>query len=332
MLLGIKKFSQHIVFLIFSFDTFALSQSDEQLIQKLQFYYTIPEQQLDFARIKLESDKVIDPSINVESSINQINQIVNIILKLSHNASQESKKLAALKKYLYEAGGWNQYRHYQYDFDDPLGTKLQNKLLPHYLKTRKGNCISMPILFFILADKLELNVSLSTAPLHVLVKYTDKQGNTYNIEPTSGGGITRNAWYKETRQITETAIQSGIYLSLLTKHESLTVITHVIAEHYFEQNEFDTVIALSNLSLKKYPKFVNVMLMAGTSFYRILHREFLIKYPHPSMIPINQRQRFQYLSSHNRNLFAYAEKLGWQEPPKDADKSYLNAIKNRRMR
>ena len=55
--------------------------------------------------------------------------------------------MQALKRYIYEPGEWNNFQPYQYDMDDPLGTKLSNKLLSHYLAAKKGNCVTMPFLF-----------------------------------------------------------------------------------------------------------------------------------------------------------------------------------------
>ena len=59
------------------------------------------------------------------------------------NANAQAR-MEALRLYLYEPGPWNDQRPYQYDFADPTGTKVENKLLANYLRTRKGNCVSMP--------------------------------------------------------------------------------------------------------------------------------------------------------------------------------------------
>jgi hypothetical protein len=72
---------------------------------------------------------------------------------LSANPTSEQRVLA-IKKYLYEACSWNDFKPYQYDFGDPISTKISNKLLPTYLKTRKGNYVNMPLLFVILGQKL----------------------------------------------------------------------------------------------------------------------------------------------------------------------------------
>jgi regulator of sirC expression with transglutaminase-like and TPR domain len=300
----------------------------QTLINQLQSYYATPDNQLNFAEIKVNIDKLIDPKIDVKATLSKLDNIAGTIQTMLKPNATSAEKVFGIKKYLYEQGAWNQYRIYQYDFNDPLGTKISNKLLSNYLITRKGNCISMPFLFLILANKLGVNITVSNAPLHVFVKYTDEQGKTYNLETTSGANVTRDVWYQEQMGITDKGMKSGIYLATLTKQETVAVMTMTLAAYYRTQKEYETVIEISGLALKYYPKNVTAMLQAGGSFYKILQRDYLSKYPNPNMIPANEKQRFKYLAGNNRGLFAQAEKLGWQEPPKNADEKYLDIIKS----
>lgn len=300
----------------------------QTLTNQLQSYYATPDNQLNFAEIKVNLDKLIDPKIDVKAILNKLDNMAATIQSMLRPNATSAEKVFGIKKYLYEKGGWNQYRIYQYDFNDPLGTKISNKLLSNYLVTRKGNCITMPFLFIILANKLGVNATASTAPLHVFVKYTDEHDKTYNLETTSGANVTRDVWYQEQMDITDKGMKSGIYLATLTKKETLAVITMTLAEYYAKQKQYETVIEISGLALKHYPKYVNAMLRAGSSFYKVLQRDYLSKYPNPNMIPANEKQRFQYLSGNNRGLFAHAESLGWQEPAKNAEEKYLDVIKS----
>src|SRR3546814_13674837 len=84
------------------------------------------------------------------------------------------------------------------DWSSDVCSSDLNKLLPTYLASRRGNCVSMPVLHIILAEKLGLNVHLSTAPLHMFVRYTNPQNQRdLSIEPTSGGYPTRDVWSRE---------------------------------------------------------------------------------------------------------------------------------------
>jgi hypothetical protein len=76
----------------------------------------------------------------------------------------------------------------------------------------------------------------STAPTHVLVKYTDsKTEQTYNLETTSGANFSRDMWYQQTMHITDEALANRIYLQKLSKQETVAVMATVLAENYFDK-------------------------------------------------------------------------------------------------
>ena len=88
---------------------------------------------------------------------------------------------------------WYVYQTFQYNFDDPMGYKISNKILTIYLKTKKGNWLSMSILFLFLGQKLELHLRLSANSSHILVKFAETEiGKIYNVEATSSGRFARD--------------------------------------------------------------------------------------------------------------------------------------------
>ena len=237
-------------------------------------------------------------------------------------------KMLAIKKYLYEAGAWNDYQPYQYDFTDPKGTKVKNKLLPTYLVTKKGNCVSMPLLFIVLGQRLGIDVTASTAPRHVLVKYTDSgTGQTYNLETTSGANFSRDVWYQQTMNITNEALANRIYLQKLSKQETVAVMATVLAESYLDKQEYEKAMMISDVVLKYFKNDADVMLMKGALFYRLLAKHYVKKYPTPNLIPEPERPYFEFLSFNNRYWFEKAESLGWREPTQEDEQNYLKTVK-----
>lgn len=286
------------------------------------------EEQLDLAEVKFSIDKLIVSSIDVKSELTKIDKMVADIQSMLLPESSAMEKMLAVKKYIYTPGEWNNYKAYQYDFDDPLGTKITNKLLSNYIKNKKGNCVTMPFLFIILGDRLGINVTASIAPLHVLVMFTDTDGKRYNLETTSGAGFTRDTWYRKQMPMTEKAIENGIYLQPLTKKETVAVMMTILAEYFFQEEEYKKSVAISDLTLKYYPKYVNSMLRNGSAFYRLLQESFVKKYPNSNNIPKEQRELFHFLSKGNRYWFAKAEELGWQEPKPDFNAEYLQKVRH----
>jgi regulator of sirC expression with transglutaminase-like and TPR domain len=286
-----------------------------------------PESSMDLARIKLTIDKMIDPTINIDAGLKQIEGIVAKIRAMSGGNPSSNEKLQALKKYLHEKGPWNDYRVYSYDLDDPFAKKIRNKLLPIYLASKKGNCVTMPLLFVVLGQRLGMDVTISTAPLHLFVKYTDSQsGTTYNLEATSGANPARDIWLRQQNPMTDEAIANGIYMQKLTRRETVAVMADDLAQFFSQKQEYEKVIAISDVLLTYYPKDVASMLWKGSTYARLIKKDFVSKYPTPNQIPPDERNHLQYLEEQNRYWFAKAEKLGWREPDRAQESRYMQNV------
>lgn len=238
-----------------------------------------------------------------------------------------TSKLLALKRYLYEPGEWNSYKPYQYDLNDLLGTIISNKLLPTYLASKKGNCVSMPFLFIVLGQRLGIDVTAATAPLHILVKFKDETGVSYNLETTSGANPARDVWYRSQMPMTDQAITNGVYLQPLTKKQTVVLMTETLAEHYFDQHEYEKTITISDLVLEYYPKGVSSMIRKSNAYYELINKYYVQKYRSPNEIPDRAQGHYLYLSENNRLWGAKAQALGWREWRRENDEKYLQAVK-----
>ena len=185
----------------------------------------------------------------------------------------------------------------------------------------------MPFLFIILGQRLGIDVTASTAPRHVFVKFADGEtGASVNLETTSGANPTRDEWYRQQMPMTNEAIANGMYLQKLSKTETVALMASVLAEYCSDRQEHEKVIAICDVILARYPKYDTPMLMKGRSFYLLLEKHFIKKYLKPSMIPLNERAYFEYLSHNNRYCFEKAESLGWREPPRESESNYLKTV------
>jgi regulator of sirC expression with transglutaminase-like and TPR domain len=304
------------------FDSSHLAQA-----QQLKTILDRPENAIDFARVKLSIDKMIDPSIDVEANLHKIDAIVKTIQTLLVADATSMQKMLAVKKYLYEAGAWNDFKPYQYDFNDPKGTKVKNKLLPNYLASKQGNCVSMPLLFIVLGQRMGIDVVASTAPNHMLVKFTESEtGKIYNLETTSGANFSRDVWYQQTMHVTDDALKNRIYLQKLSKRETVAMMATVLAESYFEKQEYEKAMMISDLVLKYNKNDVDSMLRKGAIFYKLLAKNYIKKYPTPNLIPVPERPYFEFLSMNNHYWFEKAETLGWRQPTQADEQNYLKTV------
>ncbi len=300
---------------------------DQVILNQAQQLLNTHEDQIDFLEIKLVIDQIIDPTINIEEIKKHIDVMIQEIHAMGPFTTSLQKK-DALRQYLYDKGSWNQSKVYTYDFDDPKGINIQNKLLGNYLKSREGNCVSMPILFLILGQKLGLNVTASTAPLHVLVKYTDDEtGYTFNLETTSGAHPARDIWYKEGFHISDLALKQGAYLDKLSKRETVAVMINTLLQYYFEQKMYGQVIALAKLMLKTYPKSVSAIIYISSAYNELLKEHNLWQYRIPSEVPEEKRRLFKYITYYLNGYHDVALQLGWQPPTAEQEEAYLEKVK-----
>jgi len=286
-----------------------------------------PDAEIDLAKVKLTIDHMIDPSINIDSSLRQLDNMVTMLrMGLPPNPTSWQIMLG-LRSYLYEAGPWNNYQKYQYDLSDPFGKNINNKLLPIYMATHKGNCASMPLLFIILGQKLGIDVTASTAPNHLFVKYRDDQGKTYNLEATSDARPTRDEWVRQQSPMTDEALKNRVYMQALTKHETVVVMMGTLVEYYEQQGWQEKLIALSNLSLEYYPNYVADIVFEANAYYDLMQQHFMSKYPTPQDIPLDQRPYFLSLYDNRKRYHDRAVALGWRPPSAEAEARYAQRIK-----
>lgn len=285
------------------------------------------ESDMDLGRIKLTIDHMIDPTVDVEAGVKQIDDMAMEVRATLRGFPPSGARLEALRTYLYEKGPWNSYRSFDYDFDDPFGKNIRNKLISSYLASRKGNCVTMTLLFVIVGQRLGLDVTIATAPSHLFVKYTDPEnGATYNLEAANGGKPARDVWIRQNNPMTDQAIANGIYMRRLSKRETAAVMATTLTEYLAGRRQHEKVIALSDVVLKHYPKDATSMIWKGSAYGRLATKHFIKKYQSPNQIPPEERNYFRYLEKQNQAWFAKAEALGWREPDPDYEAKYLQTV------
>ncbi len=306
-------------------------RADFPEIRRLRSIFRLSEDRMDLGRAKLTVDKMIDPAIDIEANLKKLDAMAAKVRSMPEYGASSASKLEALRRYVYVSGAWNGHRPFEYDLDDPLGANINNKLLPTYLASRKGNCVSMPLLFVILGQRLGVDVTASLVPKHVFVKYRDALGTWINLEATSGANPARDVWVREQSPFTDEALANGLYMQPLTRKETVAVMAGTLSEYWLRHGDYEKAIALSDLALAYYPKDVGAMLATATGYGRIARTQFEAKYPSPNRIPADERGYFEYLVHQHRAWVAKAEKLGWREETKEEREKYLRWIEQARQ-
>lgn len=293
---------------------------------------TAPERDIDLVKAKLAIDQMIDPSIDVEAISTQIDTMAKGLRDLLPAGAHPGLKLEALRHHIYKPTAWNGGRPFEYDLNDPYGENVRNKLLATYLRTRKGNCVSMPLLFILLGQKLGLDVTASNAPNHVFVQWRDVDGKLYNLETTSGAGFARDAWMRQQFDMTDESLKSGIYMQPLSKKETVALMAGTLLEFYGKQNHQMQRRLLAALLLQHSPKNVAAILHEREAVLAMWNQEFVRKYPTPGDIPQDKQARFLELSAQIQALENQAFKLGWRPPGEAREKQYREIVRNAKQK
>lgn len=240
-------------------------------------------------------------------------------------------KLLAIRTYIYEAGRWNNFQPYSYDLNDPFGENIHNKLLSTFMDNRKGNCISMPLLFIALAERIDPDLQIRgvLAPRHLTCRFRDRQtDDVMLIEPTNGGFPARNQHYIDNYGITQKAIQSGLYLRDLTRRELISDIMHVLVKHANKElNNHNRALEYAGIQLMLFPDGLCGYFSWAASlewecqttglFAKLKHREPLTM--EEKELATRYRQQVQMLDS-------LAEAKGWKPESEEQRATYLKEI------
>lgn len=269
-----------------------------------------PDSALDYAKAKVAVDGLIDPAFDRRAVFDQLDSLAEVARDLTNGDSRPAKKLAALRKLLYEKGSWNGHRPFEYDHVDYQNPRVS--LLPNYLATRRGHCVTMPILFLILADRLGLDIALARATCHLFVRCRGENGQITNLETTSGALPARDSWLCETRRVSQRGIETGFYMRSLSRREANGTMALTLVEHLMEQQRFREAIAVSELLVQNDPTNGISLAHQGQAYFRILGTEFLDKYRFAHLIPPYLQDQYERLLRSNHSAFQAAAALGWE--------------------
>jgi len=154
----------------------------------------------------------------------EIDRIKAIIQKMIIAKGVQQYKTAgnwAIFSYMTESIPENGFAPYQYDFENFMGDKdFESFMVSTLLRTKKGNCHSLPYLYKILAEEVNVEAFIALAPMHCYIKHKDEKAQWWNLELTSGT-FSRTSFIIESFNVSDAGIESGLYMKPLTIKESI---------------------------------------------------------------------------------------------------------------
>jgi hypothetical protein len=239
------------------------------------------------------------------------------------------------KMYQFDPGEWNNGNIFSYDLDDPLGEDPRNKLLSTYMNTRKGNCVSMPTLFLALMERVNPNIPFHgvSVPMHLFCRLHEREtGKIWNVEPTSGGHSNRDVWYIEGMNVPQFAIDSGTYLTDMTKREFVTELISILANKCRSEANYDKGLEYTDLMLKLNPKSTSGFVLKGALLAwkgQILLEKIIAEDRKPTQ---EEHKKLLYFKEESDRFIERAKSLGWNLESPISKEEYLRTIKEEKSR
>lgn len=212
---------------------------------------------------------------------------------------------------------------FSYDFQDFFGeVDWTKQFVSKLIKTKSGNCHSMPYLYKIIAEDIEANASLALAPNHIYIKNRSKNPEItfYNTELTSKCFPT-DSWLMASSGITNETIISGIWCESLNDKQNISLCLIDLAEGY-QHKDFDYdpdfVLKCCDLALVYYPNFINALLLKGETL-----RQQYMKKKSPSTLGIMNKIYSQIYDLGYKNV-SINQYLQWLEELANNVEKYQN--------
>ncbi|MBU8896767.1 transglutaminase-like domain-containing protein [Corallococcus sp. M34] len=209
----------------------------------------LPEERLSIGEASLRLGSFVDPDTNVSEGLRRINLLADQVRTLVGGRTDPDYRIRAINQVIYREN------NYAYDKADPLGERVDASSLWRLLESKKGNCVSLPVLWYAVAERLNYPVAMVEAPHHFFLRYSDGKYRS-NIEATSGGGEVDDERIILDLEVPKEARSSGSMMRSLAKRELLGALIAEAAARLMKDWNIGLAARLSELTLTVHPRSV----------------------------------------------------------------------------
>ena len=269
----------------------------------------LSESEIDISDISLSLAREFYPKLDKSKYQQMLSEMVADIKNKTNGIKDPSFRIRVVNRYLFKEKG------FKYDFDDPNVENPNNRYLNGILETKKGSCITFPLLYVALGQKLGYPIYPVLAPEHFFVRYSDPSLTQQNIEATSGASEIPDSLYKKDFNISEVGIASGAYLRTLTYKEYVSELLAINAIGQLNmKKELNKALSYVEISLKISSKTPELYRLKGHLLFRLSRTE-------------NDPQKALAYTLEADNLLRKAYELGYVKLPRE---EYLKSIKDKK--
>lgn len=222
-----------------------------------------------------------------------------------------------------------------YDFEDFYGMRDYRKMfVSKLIRTGKGQCHSLPLLFLILCQEINAKAYLSFSPQHCYVKFEDNNRNLHNIELTNQM-FTTDQFILQSGYVTSAAIKNKIYMDTLGMERIINYTLNDLTNNYVKKYGYDdfvlqcagTVASNDTTSIHAYMHMANYFNTLG---HNVEKQYQMLKVPREHYF--RNDENFRNIV---RNAIQYGQlidNMGYADMPPEMYSKWLNSLKDESMR
>lgn len=265
-------------------------------------------------QIKICNEKIREEKLNKESNLAKNMMLFRLI--------SDTLKIKPI-------GTERPITHYpiKYDLDDYKSEKhFDSHFVSKLMKSGSGQCMSMPLYYLVLAEKIGAKAYLSYAPHHSFIKIQDNDGTWYNLELTCNA-ILSDAHYMNSGYIKAEAIRSRIYLEPMDKKEVVAQMLTELGRGYYEKYGLDNFyLNCANTAIKNSKTHLDPLIMKAFYEERLtMTLAKLLQAPKPEMMQQKSPEAYKHYEN-TQALYNQIDNLGYESTPDAIYATWLQHI------
>ncbi|TRW97018.1 hypothetical protein [Flavobacterium gawalongense] len=209
-----------------------------------------------------------------ENDIKKIASSCSLMISKKRFERYKTAKNWAIFMWITQKTPENESKNCEYDFKDFLGeSSFSNTFVTRLIKDKKGNCLSLPLLYKCVAQELKAEAYLTLGPSHAWIRHIDEKGEWLNVELTSAQFPSDGIMMTELGIKTQ-AIKTGAYFKPLSEKETIAVLMTLLANGY--ENKFgldDFTDRCADLSIKYYDANVIAIMLKSNRVAKLANND-----------------------------------------------------------
>ena len=191
-----------------------------------------------------------DPNLQIQPLRQEINNLVSELKK--NSPSDANTIIRSLRNSIHTKAGFGYT-----DQVDARGIPKNNEelFLHGMLKTKKGYCMNLSLLYLILGQKLNLPLYGVPLPNHFFVRYVKGQIRI-NIEATELGAPFSDSFYSQ-RYLTSSEYKSSYFLKILNTKQTLGAYFSNVGMVYYQNKNIERAVFYLQLSTNINPASID---------------------------------------------------------------------------